>query len=89
MPLVTEQFEFGPFLVDTASSQLLRDGMVLKLRPQAFQVLRTLVQNTGQWISCDRLIAEAWEGHHVSRHTVSVTVAELKNALEEYGHWIT
>ena len=23
------------------------------------------------------------------RHTVSVTVAELKNALEEYGHWIT
>lgn len=60
----------------------------MKLRPQAFQVLRTLVQNTGQWISCERLIAEAWDGHHVSRHTVSVTVGELKNALEEYGDWI-
>jgi DNA-binding winged helix-turn-helix (wHTH) protein len=89
VPVSAEQFEFGPFLADTASSRLLRDGMVLKLRPQAFQVLRTLVQNTGQWISCDRLISEAWDGHHVSRHTVSVTVAELKNALEEYGHWIT
>ena len=89
MPATAEQFEFGPFLADTSSSRLLRDGMALKLRPQAFQVLRTLVQNTGQWISCDRLIAEAWDGHHVSRHTVSVTVAELKNALEEYGHWIT
>ncbi len=60
----------------------------MKLRPQTFQVLKTLVQNTGQWISCERLIAEAWEGHHVSRHTVSVTVGELKNALEDYGHWI-
>jgi tetratricopeptide (TPR) repeat protein len=89
VPAVAEQFEFGPFLVDTASSRILRDGIAMKLRPQAFQVLRTLVQNTGQWISCERLIAEAWEGNHISRHTVSVTVGELKNALEEYGDWIT
>jgi DNA-binding winged helix-turn-helix (wHTH) protein/predicted Zn-dependent protease len=88
VPAIAEQFEFGPFLVDTASSRVLRDGIAMKLRPQAFQVLRTLVQNTGQWISCERLIAEAWDGHHVSRHTVSVTVGELKNALEEYGDWI-
>lgn len=60
----------------------------MKLRPQAFQVLRTLVQNTGKWVSCERLIAESWGGHHVSRHTVSVTVGELKNALREYGGWI-
>jgi DNA-binding winged helix-turn-helix (wHTH) protein/Flp pilus assembly protein TadD len=86
---IAEQFEFGPFHVDTASSQLLRDGVAMKLRPQAFHVLRALVQNSGQWISCDRLIAEAWEGHHVSRHTVSVTVGELKNALQEYGNWIS
>ncbi len=89
MPAIAEQFEFGPFLVDTASSRVLRDGIAMKLRPQAFQVLRTLVQNTGQWISCERLIAEAWDGQHVSRHTVSVTVGQLKNALDEYGEWIT
>jgi DNA-binding winged helix-turn-helix (wHTH) protein len=89
MLATAEQFEFGPFLVDTANSQLLRDGAALKLRPQAFHALRTLVQNTGQWVSCERLIAEAWDGHHVSRHTVSVTVGELKNTLQEYGDWIT
>jgi tetratricopeptide (TPR) repeat protein len=89
VPALAEQFEFGPFLVDTAGSRVLRDGIAMKLRPQAFQVLRTLVQNTGQWVSCERLIAEAWEGNHISRHTVSVTVGELKNALEEYGDWIT
>jgi tetratricopeptide (TPR) repeat protein len=89
VPAIAEQFEFGPFLVDTASSRVLRDGIAMKVRPQAFQVLRTLVQNTGQWISCERLIVEAWDGQHVSRHTVSVTVGELKSALEEYGEWIT
>ena len=60
----------------------------MKLRPQTFQVLKTLVQNTGKWISCERLIAEAWDGHHV-RDIPFVTVGELKNALEEYGAWIT
>jgi tetratricopeptide (TPR) repeat protein len=74
--------------VETAGSRLWRDGVAMKLRPQTFQVLKTLVQNSGQWISCERLIRDAWEGHHVSRHTVSVTVGELKNALEEYGQWI-
>jgi DNA-binding winged helix-turn-helix (wHTH) protein len=88
VPATAEQFEFGPFLVDTAGCRLLRDGLDMKLRPQAFHVLRTLVQSTGQWISCDRLIADAWDGQHVSRHTVSVTVGELKNALQDYGHWI-
>jgi len=89
VPVTAEQLEFGPFLVDMTNSRLLRDGVPMKLRLQAFSVLRTLVQNSGQWVSCDRLISESWDGQHVSRHTVSVTVAELKNALKEYGHWIS
>ena len=89
MTVAAEQFEFGPFLLDIPNSRLLREGVPVKLRPQTFHVLRTLVHNSGQWVSCDKLIREAWEGNHVSRHTVSVTVAELKNALQEYGHWIT
>lgn len=88
MPVTAEQFEFGPFLLDIPGSQLLREGVPVKLRPQTFNVLRALVHNTGQWVSCEKLIREAWEGNHVSRHTVSVTVAELKNALQEYGSWI-
>ncbi len=87
--VTAQQYGFGPFTVDTAGSRVLRDGVPMKLRPQTFLVLKTLVQNTGQWISCERLIAEAWDGNHVSRHTVSVTVGELKNALEEYGEWIS
>lgn len=89
MAASAEQFGFGPFLVDTSASRLLREGVDLKLRPQTFQVLKSLVRGTGQWISVEQLIAEAWDGHHVSRHTVSVTVGELKNVLGEYGEWIS
>src|SRR5687768_6585573 len=35
------------------------------------------------------MIAEAWDGTHVSRHTVDVTVGEVKKSLGEYGRWIT
>jgi DNA-binding winged helix-turn-helix (wHTH) protein len=89
LAVASERIAFGPFLIDTAASQVTRDGTALKLRPQTFQVLRTLLRNSGQWVSCERLIAEAWDGSHVSRHTVSVTVGELKNVLDEYGDWIS
>lgn len=88
MAVTGEQFEFGPFRLDTASSELFRDNVSTRLRPQTFRVLRMLVENSGKWISCERLMAEAWCGHHVSRHTVSVTMAELKSCLQEYGRWI-
>jgi tetratricopeptide (TPR) repeat protein len=35
------------------------------------------------------MIREAWHGISVSRHTVAVTVGEVKKALHEYGSWIS
>jgi len=35
------------------------------------------------------MIQDAWGGVFVARHTVAVTIAELKRALGEYGSWIT
>jgi tetratricopeptide (TPR) repeat protein len=40
-------------------------------------------------VSYDQMIAEAWKGTFVSRHTVDVTVAEVRKTLAEYGSWIT
>ena len=34
------------------------------------------------------MIAEAWQGTFVSRHTVDVTAGEVKKVLGEYGQWI-
>jgi tetratricopeptide (TPR) repeat protein len=51
-------------------------------------VLRTLIQNRGQYVDYEHMIAEAWEGTVVSRHTVDVTVGEVRRAFQEFGSWI-
>src|SRR5262245_7999355 len=79
---------FGPFRFDAAGVRLSRDNAEVRLRPQALQVLRVLLQHLGRPIGYDQMIAEAWTGTFVSRHTVDVTVGEVKKVLGEYGRWI-
>jgi DNA-binding winged helix-turn-helix (wHTH) protein len=80
---------FGPFALDPTSARLLRDGAEVKLRPQAVHALRALLRHRGSYVGYDQLIAEAWAGTFVARHTVDVTVGEVKRSLGEYGRWIT
>ena len=82
-------FQFGPFQADTASCHLTRDGAPLELRPQAFHVLRTLAENRGKYLDYPSMIRDAWGGTTVSKHTVAVTVGEVKRVLQEYGAWIS
>jgi DNA-binding winged helix-turn-helix (wHTH) protein len=87
-PVTTTDSAFGPFVFDTAEMRLLRDQAEVKLRPQARRVLRVLVQHRGRTVGYEQMMAEAWEGTFVSRHTVDVTVAEVRKSLGEYGRWI-
>ena len=89
MRFSVEEVEVGPFLVDLTTGRILRDGTELGLRPQAFRVFKTLIQNRGQYVDHEHMIIEAWDGTVVSRHTVDVTLAELKKTLQEYGSWIS
>lgn len=83
------EITFGPFTVDIPGARLLRDGAEIKLRPQAFQALRVLLFHGGQTVPYEQMIAEAWDGTFVSRHTVDVTVGEVRRSLQEFGSWIT
>ena len=81
-------FTFGPFTFDAASARLTRDNAEVRLRPQALHVLRVLLQHRGRSIGYEQMMAEAWHGTFVSRHTVDVTASEVKRAMGEYGRWI-
>lgn len=83
-----QELTFGPFSLDLAAGRLLRDAIEVKLRPQAFRALSVLVANRGVPVDHGRLLAEAWQGIAVSPHTVDVTLAEVRKALQEYGSWI-
>ena len=80
---------FGPFVLDAAGSRLLRDGSEVRLRPQALHALKALLAHRGRSLSYEEMIAEAWKGTFVARHTVDVTVGEVKKTLGEYGTWIS
>lgn len=82
------EFTFGPFRLNTAASRLTRDGVDVRLRPLAFRTLRVLLQHQGAFVDYDTMILEAWEGTHVSPHTVDVTISEVRRQLGEYGRWI-
>jgi DNA-binding winged helix-turn-helix (wHTH) protein len=84
-----EPIPFGPFCLDAANSRLLRDGVEVEIRPQALHVLQVLVQNSGRHVSYEQMIQEAWNGTLVSKHTVAVTVGEVKKILGEFGPWIS
>jgi tetratricopeptide (TPR) repeat protein len=84
-----EQITFGPFRLDTTTTTLLRDGHELELRPQAFHALRALIHNRGRYVGYAQMINQAWDGNLVSKHTVAVTIGEVKKTLGEFGGWIT
>jgi DNA-binding winged helix-turn-helix (wHTH) protein len=79
---------FGPFSLDFSATRLLRDGQPVRLRPQALAALRALLRHSGDTVRYEQMIAEAWEGTIVSRHTVDVTVSEVRRSLGEFGTWI-
>ena len=84
-----EQIAFGPFRLDTTTTTLLRDGQELELRPQAFHALRALIHNRGRYVGYAQMINQAWDGNLVSKHTVAVTIGEVKKILGEFGLWIS
>jgi DNA-binding winged helix-turn-helix (wHTH) protein len=79
---------FGPFALDLAAGVLYRDGAVVPLRPQAIRTLKVLVEHGGQHLNHDQMIRHAWDGVNVSKHTVTVTMGEVRRALGEFGDWI-
>ena len=84
---MAEDFTFGPFTFDATGARLSRDNAEVRLRPQALQALRVLLQHGGRPIGYDQMISEAWHGTFVSRHS-RCHRREVKKALGEYGHSI-
>ena len=81
-------FIFGPFSLDADATRLLRDGHPVRLRPQGMAALRALLRHGGELVRYEQMIAEAWDGTIVSRHTVDVTISEVRKSLQEFSGWI-
>ena len=78
-------YEFGPFRLDAANAQLLRDGRPVALPPKTFDVLRLLVGRAGQLVEKDALLREVWPDAFVEEANLSRHVWTLRKVLGDNG----
>jgi TolB-like protein/DNA-binding winged helix-turn-helix (wHTH) protein/Tfp pilus assembly protein PilF len=71
------------FTLDTTCGGLLRDGQVVHLRPQTYEVLKYLVENRGRLISKNEFNEKVWQGQAVTDGSLGKCIEEVRDALGE------
>lgn len=74
-------YHFGPFTLDSTSNRLWRDGVVVKLRRKAFEVLLLLVDRAGQTVSKDEIFAVVWSGKAIEDGNLASIIYRLRMIL--------
>src|SRR5271170_3020126 len=76
-------YKFGPYEVHMRTRELYNQGIRLKLRPQAFQVLQVLVEHAGDVVTREEFRQMLWPaGTFVDfEHGLNTSVKELRRVL--------
>lgn len=85
MPLQAAKYRFGPYEVQIRTRELYKQGIRLKLRPQAFQVLNLLLERAGDVVTREELRRKLWpEGTFVGfEQGLNTSIKELRRALND------
>ena len=77
------RYRFGAFEIDAATGELRRQGMLIKLSAQPFQVLLMLVERPGELLTREAISREMWpDGTVVDyEHGVNSAVNRIREAL--------
>lgn len=78
-------FSFGDCSVDCARRELRRDGELVAIEPQVFDVLVHLIQHRDRVVSRDDLLASVWGGRIVSESTLSSRINSARTAIGDSG----
>ena len=76
-------YTFGEFLVDPQGRRLEFQGAAIPLTAKAFDLLLLLVENSGQPVSKETLIAALWPDTVVEENNLSQHVFQLRKALSK------
>ncbi len=79
----SQLYEFGPFQLDTAERQLLREGQPVPLTPKAFETLLVLVKRSGHLVGKEDLMQALWPDSFVEEANLTNNIWALRNALGE------
>jgi DNA-binding winged helix-turn-helix (wHTH) protein/TolB-like protein/Flp pilus assembly protein TadD len=83
-PAAIEVLRFGIFELDNAAGELRRNGSLVRLPPQPFQVLQLLARNSGEVVDRDRIRREVWGETAVDfDRSLNVCIAQIRAALND------
>ena len=75
------KFSFGEFELLSSRQQLLESGRPLRVGSRALALLQILLENAGQLVMKDQLIASVWPGVFVDETNLRVHMGALRKAL--------
>jgi eukaryotic-like serine/threonine-protein kinase len=78
-------YQFGPFDVNPASGELLKNGRRIRLQEQPYRLLVALLENAGEVISREELRSRLWPGDTFVDFdgSLRVAVGKLREALDD------
>ena len=74
---------FGPYVLDSETRQLHRDGQEVHLTPKAWELLELLVRSRPRAVSKTAIRRRLWPDAHVESGSLTVVTAELRTALRD------
>ncbi|MBC7796447.1 MAG: transcriptional regulator [Pyrinomonadaceae bacterium] len=74
-------YEFDKFRLDTREQILYHEGASVALKPKAVQTLVVLIENNGEVVSKDELLARVWRDSFVEENSLSVNIYSLRKAF--------
>jgi TolB-like protein/tetratricopeptide (TPR) repeat protein len=77
---------FEEFVLDTDRRELRRDGLLVAVEPQVFDLIAFLVVNRHRVVSRDDVLEAVWHGRIVSESTLTTRINAARRALGDSGH---
>jgi TolB-like protein/Flp pilus assembly protein TadD len=83
-----QQYEFGPFRLDSSGPLLFRGGKVVPLTPKLADILLVLLENVGKVVEKEELLKKVWPDTFVAEGSLARTVSLLRKALGDEQEYI-
>ncbi len=76
-------FKFGNCYLNLTERRVLKNGKFLELTSKTFDVLRLLIEKSGEIVTKDEILGSVWNGSFVEEGNLAVQVSKLRRLLNE------
>jgi DNA-binding winged helix-turn-helix (wHTH) protein len=79
------RYSFEDCVLDLGRRELTREGKLISVEPQVFDLLQYFIENRERVVSRDDLIAGVWNGRIVSESALSTRINAVRSAIGDSG----